>query len=94
MGLYVPLRAFPYLGQLPPGVRLRFFDDDPGLRSRYYDGFDVVIENRDELAARPPVQVMICSLAFGHKIAARLRDKQVDNLRIVLWSELFDEVAG
>ena len=94
LGLYVPLRAFPYLGQLPPGFRLRFFDDDPGLRSRYYDGFDVAIENRDELAARPPEQVMICSLAFGHKIAARLRDKQVDNLRIVLWSELFDEVAG
>lgn len=94
LGLYVPLRAFPYLGQLPPDVRLRFFDDDPGLCGRYYDGFDVAIENRDELAARPPGQVMVCSLAFGHKIAARLREKQVGELRIVMWSELFDEVAG
>lgn len=94
LGLYVPLRAFPYLGQLPPNTRLRFFDDDPGLRGRYYDGFDVAIEDRDELAARPPALVMICSLAFGHKIAARLRDKQVDKLRMVMWSELFDEVAG
>lgn len=94
LGLYVPLRAFPYLGQLPPDTKLRFFDDDPGLRGRYYDGFDVPIESRDELAARPPGRVMICSLAFGDKIATRLRDKQVIGLDIVMWSELFNEVAG
>lgn len=94
LGLYVPLRAFPYLGQLPSEAGVRFFDDDPGLCGRYYDGFDVAIENRDELAARPPALVMVCSLAFGHKIAARLREKQLDKLRIVMWSELFDEVAG
>jgi 2-polyprenyl-3-methyl-5-hydroxy-6-metoxy-1,4-benzoquinol methylase len=91
LGLYVPLRAFPYLTQLAPETRVRFFDDDPGLRGRYYDGFDVAIENRDELASRHPAQVIICSLAFGHKIAARLREKQLDKLRIVMWSELFDE---
>lgn len=94
LGLYVPLRAFPYLGQLPSDVRLRFFDDDPGLRGRYFDGFDVAIENRDELAARPPGQVIVCSLAFGQKIAARLHEKQLGELRIVMWSELFVEVAG
>jgi hypothetical protein len=93
LGLYVPLRAFPYLGQLPLKTRVRFFDDDPGLHGRYYDGFDVAIENRDELSTRPPAQVMVCSLAFGHKIAARLREKQLDKLRIVMWSELFDEVV-
>lgn len=94
LGLYVPLRAFPYLGQLPSDVRLRFFDDDPGLRGRYYDGFDVAIENREELVASPPGQVMVCSLAFGDKIAARLREKQVGELYIVMWSELFDGVTG
>lgn len=93
LGLYVPLRAFPYLGQVPPETRLRFFDDDPGLRGRYYDGFSVPIESRDELAGRPPGQVMICSLAFGDKIAARLRGMQVNELNLVMWSELFDEVA-
>lgn len=93
LGLYVPLRAFPYLGQIKPGTPVRLFDDDPGLHGRYYDGFDVAIENQDELATRPPLQVIVCSLSFGHKIAARLRDKQVDNLRIVMWSELFEEVV-
>jgi 2-polyprenyl-3-methyl-5-hydroxy-6-metoxy-1,4-benzoquinol methylase len=94
LGMYVPLRAFPYLGQLPSNVQLRFFDDDPGLRGRYYDGFDVVIESRDELVARPPRQVIICSLSFGHKIAERLREKQVGELSIIMWSELFEEEIG
>jgi 2-polyprenyl-3-methyl-5-hydroxy-6-metoxy-1,4-benzoquinol methylase len=89
LGLYVPLRAFPYLGKLPPETKVRFFDDDPGLRGCYYDGFDVVIENMDDLAARPPALVMICSLAFGNKIAARLRESLGDDLRIAIWSELF-----
>jgi SAM-dependent methyltransferase len=91
LGLYVPLRAFPYLNQLSPEVVLRFFDDDPGLRGRFYDGFDIAIENQDELAARPPGLVIICSLAFGPQIAQRLLEKQVRNLRMVMWSELFDE---
>jgi 2-polyprenyl-3-methyl-5-hydroxy-6-metoxy-1,4-benzoquinol methylase len=89
LGLYVPLRAFPYLGQLPLKTHLRFFDDDPGLLGRYYDGFDVAIENRDKLVARPPKKLMVCSLAFGNKIAARLREKNC-NIQIVMWSELFD----
>ena len=91
LGLYVPLRAFSYLGKLPNKVRLRFFDDDPGLRGCYYDGFDFRIENRDDLVARPPEQIIICSLAFGNQIAARLLDGQQGGLRICLWAELFDE---
>jgi 2-polyprenyl-3-methyl-5-hydroxy-6-metoxy-1,4-benzoquinol methylase len=89
LGLYVPLRAFPYLGQLPPETNLRFFDDDPGLHGRYYDGFDLAIESHDELTSRPPELLMVCSLAFGHTIAARLYKKKLDKLRIVIWSELF-----
>lgn len=94
LGLYVPLRAFPYLGQISSDIRLRFFDDDPGLRGRYYDGFDVLVENRDDLVARPADLLIVCSLAFGHKIATRLRENKLDKLKIVLWSELFDEVIG
>jgi len=94
LGLYVPLRAFPYLGQLSAGIKLRFFDDDPGLRGHYYDGFDVPIENLDELVMHPPERLLICSLAFGHKIAARLRDRQISDIGVVTWPELFDEVIG
>jgi 2-polyprenyl-3-methyl-5-hydroxy-6-metoxy-1,4-benzoquinol methylase len=94
LGIYVPLRAFPYLGQLPTEVKLRFFDDDPGLRGCFYDGFNVVIENQDELASRPPGLVIICSLAFGLKIAERLLEKQVGERHMVMWSELFDELQS
>ena len=94
LGLYVPLRAFPYLGQLPSDIQLRFFDDDPGLSGHYYDGFDVAVESLDDLTARPPGQVIVCSLVFGHKIVAKLREKQVGELHVVMWSELFDEVPG
>ena len=90
LGLYVPIRSFPYLGQLPPETRVRFFDDDPGLHGRYFDGFDIAIENRDDLLANPPEQVMICSLAFGKKIATRLHEKQIRNLNVLMWSDLFD----
>jgi 2-polyprenyl-3-methyl-5-hydroxy-6-metoxy-1,4-benzoquinol methylase len=91
LGLYVPIRALPYLCQLLPKNRVRFFDDDPGLHGYYFDGFDIAIEGRDELIANPPEKVMICSLVFGHKIAAELREKQARNLNIVMWSDLFDQ---
>ena len=94
LGLYVPLRAFPYLGQLSYQTNFRFFDDDSGLHGSYFDGFDVAIENGDDLIARPPAILIVCSLAFGHKIAKRLREKKLDNLRIVIWAELFSEVVG
>ncbi len=90
LGLYVPIRSFPYLGRLSPETRVRFFDDDPGLHGRYFDGFDIAIENRDDLLANPPEQVMICSLAFGEKIAIRLHEKHIRNLNILMWSDLFD----
>lgn len=89
LGLYVPLRAFPYLGQLPPETRVRFFDDDPGLRGRYYDGFDVPIENLAGLLAKPPEKLMICSLAFGGKIAARIPTKSLSTMSMTLWEKLF-----
>lgn len=91
LGLYVPLRSFPYLSKLPSSVKLRFFDDDPGLWGHYYDGFDVPIENMSELLMRPPRQIVICSLAFGHKIAARLRGTLKNEVGLVLWSQLFKQ---
>ncbi len=89
LGLYVPLRAFPYLGSLSSNVRLRFFDDDPGLHGRFYDGFDVPIESLQNLIAKPMSQVLICSLVFGAKIAGRVRAENPDQ-NVVLWNELFE----
>ena len=91
LGLYVPLRAFPYLGCVPEGQAIRFFDDDPGLKGCYYDGMDVPVESSQGLQARPLARVIICSLVFGDKIAGRLRADTQHSLDIVLWSDLFVE---
>jgi SAM-dependent methyltransferase len=85
LGLYVPLRAFPYLSRLQAEQDLRFFDDDPGLRGRYYDGFAVPVESRADLIAKPPAQTIICSLAFGDRIATQLPT----GIPVATWAELF-----
>lgn len=87
LGLYVPLRAFPYLGRLSSPQRLRFFDDDPGLHGRYYDGFEVPVENRADLIANPPAQTIICSLAFGERIAEQLPA----DIKVAKWADLFSK---
>jgi 2-polyprenyl-3-methyl-5-hydroxy-6-metoxy-1,4-benzoquinol methylase len=89
LGLYVPLRAFPYLSQVPVDVQLRFFDDDPGLLGRYFDGFDVAVENRAGLESRPPEHLVICSLAFGDQIAQRLPAATKQAMAMTLWSNMF-----
>jgi 2-polyprenyl-3-methyl-5-hydroxy-6-metoxy-1,4-benzoquinol methylase len=89
MGLYVPLRAFPYLSHVPENVRLRFFDDDPGLHGRYFDGFDVVVENRAQLEESPPDYLMVCSLVFGDRILGRLSEQSRANMVVTAWNELF-----
>lgn len=91
LGLYVPLRAFPYLSQVSADLRLRFFDDDPGLLGRYFDGFDVAVENRAALEALPPEHLMICSLAFGSRIAQRLSAQVRKNMVLTQWTDLFGE---
>ncbi len=91
LGLYVPIRAFPYLQNISSDICIRFFDDDPSLRGCYYDGFNVKIENQEDLLASPPSQIMVCSLAFGDKIASRLIKKYDGQLSIVMWSDLFEE---
>ncbi|VVN26763.1 class I SAM-dependent methyltransferase [Pseudomonas fluorescens] len=90
LGLYVPLRAFSYLGEAVSDHRLRFFDDDPGLHHRYYDGFDVAVENFSDLLSNPPRHLLICSIAFGDRIFDRLINASVQGVTLHKWVELFD----
>ncbi|MDC1527533.1 class I SAM-dependent methyltransferase [Gammaproteobacteria bacterium] len=86
LGLYVPLRAFPYLGFVGEEQRLRFFDDDPALHRCFYDGFTVRVENRVDLISNPPEKTLICSLSFGDRIS----EKIPSNIKILKWAELFE----
>jgi len=73
IGCYVPLRAFPYLGPaLDADIRVRLFDDDPGVHGRYFDGIDLPVENMHDLIARPPRNLIVFSQAFGDAICDRV----------------------
>jgi len=75
LGCYVPLRAIPYLSM--SGIfNVRFFDDDPGIHNKYFDGFKISVENMDALKARPVTDLLILSFAFGDKIRNRI-NKQI-----------------
>lgn len=73
LGLYVPLRALPYLSNLNSVRRMRFFDDDPALKGKYYDGCDIPIENFQDLCKNSPSHILICSFSFGDKIVSKIR---------------------
>lgn len=88
LGLYVPIRALPYLSQTSTANKIRFFDDDSGMRGCYFDGFDFKIENLEDLAARPPVNLLICSVAFGDKIEKKIRKVKNIKTKITKWALL------
>jgi hypothetical protein len=73
LGFYVPLRALPYLSILKVFDGIRFFDDDPGVHGKYFDGFDVPVENFQDLQARPVTHMIIMSLPHAPAIAKKIR---------------------
>lgn len=74
IGFYVPLRAMPYLAKLEIKDQIRFFDDDPGIHGKYFDGYDFPVENFDDLCANPVSHLVIISDAFGEKIKNKILD--------------------
>jgi SAM-dependent methyltransferase len=43
IALYIPLRAFPYLGKTLESANYVLIDDDPGVQGRYFDGVPTAI---------------------------------------------------
>lgn len=89
LGCYVPLRTAPYLATRGLTSGFRFFDDDPGMHGRYFDGYPVPVENMDDLVARPVTHLVILSYAFGARIRERIQ--QVvgrDRIKILCLSDL------
>ena len=75
LGCYVPLRAIPYLSILGIKNDVRFFDDDPGIHKKYFDGFPIPIENMEDLKENPVSHILILSAAFGEMIRDRINEK-------------------
>lgn len=70
VGLYCPVRS---LALLPHEPNIRFFDDAPRLRGQYYPPFNIPVEDRNDLLARPTDTLLIMSRTFGSRLAAELR---------------------
>jgi len=89
VAIYVPGRFVNYiaLGELPTDG-LRFFDDSPALRGRYFPGVPIAVESMEDLAARPCPRVLIMSASFGAKIRARLLPLLPAATRITTLGEL------
>jgi 2-polyprenyl-3-methyl-5-hydroxy-6-metoxy-1,4-benzoquinol methylase len=92
-GFYVPLRAIPYLAACGRMGGYRFFDDDPGIRGKYFCGVDVPVENFDDLAAHPVDSILVASLAFGEKIAGKMTTRLKDRIRVTLLRDLVAPTA-
>ena len=73
LGFYVPLRALPYLSTMKVFEGVRFFDDDPGVHGKYFDGFDVPVENFQDLQARPVTHMIVMSLPHAPVIVRKIR---------------------
>ena len=81
VGFYVPLRAIPYLAACGHLSGYRFFDDDPGIHSKYFAGIRVQVEDFKDLSANPVDHLLVASLAFGEKIATKVKNRFEDNVR-------------
>ena len=91
VGIFVPARIINVLAKLKPDLTLdniRFFDDNPSLRNTYYPGFNIKVENRADLLANQPNNLIIMSHTFGPTIALSLR-KQGFHSKIITWNEIF-----
>ena len=88
LGMYIPLRLIPYIASLGPVTRMRFFDDDPGILGKRFDGYEVPVENFPGFAADPPSGVVIGSFPFGQRIAAKIRQVLGERVEIVTLEEI------
>jgi len=77
IGFYIPLRALPYLSLLnnEEEYSIRFFDDNPALKNTFFDGFNIPVENMENLITRPVDTLYILSEAFGDKIKSKVTDQ-------------------
>jgi 2-polyprenyl-3-methyl-5-hydroxy-6-metoxy-1,4-benzoquinol methylase len=76
VGFYIPLRAIPYLSLMKIKEDVRFFDDNSGIHNKFFDGFDIPVENFEDLKIKPVDVMFILSFAFGEKIRSKIEKEE------------------
>ena len=89
-GFYVPLRISPYICQIKnKSFKFRFFDDDPSIHRKSFDGFNVPIENFEDLLKEPVPFILIGSFSFGDQIKAKVLSA-LPNIKAITLKEVAD----
>jgi SAM-dependent methyltransferase len=77
VGIYCPGRIMNYLGGSEHHTKVRFFDDEPAFRGKFYPPFPIPVENRDDLARRPVDALLVASRFFGGRIASNIIGEEI-----------------
>lgn len=92
LGFYIPLRALAYLSYLGIKQGVRFFDDDRGIHKKYFDGFPIPVENRQDLILNPVTHLLIMSHAFGEKISNEIL-ADLPDMKILTYSQITNDIV-
>ena len=88
---YVPSRALNILYTINFCLKkCRFVDDDEIVYGKYYPGFNVKIENLQNLIDSPSETVIVFSNTFGNIIIKKLLVSLPSSTTIISWNELFE----
>lgn len=90
IGFYVPIRALPYLSVLKCFKGVRLFDDNEGLHGRYFDGFEIAVENFEDLIKQPVQHLIIMSPPHGKAIEKKIRSVLGDSLSVICLDQIFE----
>jgi SAM-dependent methyltransferase len=75
VGLYVPLRALPYIGamkEIAPDLSFRLIDDTVAWNGKYFDGVAVPVEDFRQYCEKPAPVTIVFSLTFEREIIERV----------------------
>jgi len=84
IGLYIPLRIFPYLSNYIEYQNFVFIDDSNFFIGKYFDGFNMQIQAISEVAPYLD-SVLIFSPAFGEQIKFKLQNNVLFKGTIFSW---------
>lgn len=90
LGVYVPSRFINILHISEIGeINIRFFDDNQSMHGKYYPGFNIPVENKEDLINKPVDVLLIFSKAFGNKIKENIIKTIDKKTKVITWEELF-----
>ena len=84
VGLYIPLRVFPYLSKYVDYANFIFIDDSKNFQGKFFDGFKSEVKSINEIVNQLD-KIIIFSPSFGNSIKNRVINDLNFKGEIVSW---------